>query len=154
MHEYQSNSVPFVTGRIIPGARKCGNNTLCVPVPATRLRSVVVPVNPGTRVMYLVNLMSVPQDPSFSNKVLPEQEGSPLARLLLLASKKKEDGEENYARFVSGDYSVLFPAELKTAWNYASTNHPSPKLEASNQGNETVYSLRHNVQIKLPPYRS
>ena len=84
---------------------------------------MVVPVKPGTRVMYLVNLMSVPQDPdpSFTNKVLPEQEGSPLARLLLMASRKREDGEENDARFVSGEYSVLFPAELKTAWNYAST---------------------------------
>lgn len=76
--------------------------------------------------MYLVNLMSVPQDPdpSFTNKVLPEQEGSPMARLLLLASKKKEDEEENDAPLVSGDYSVLFPAELKTARNYASANHP------------------------------
>ena len=120
-------------------------------MPATRLRSVVVPVNPGTRVMYLVNLMSVPQDPdpSFTNKVLPEHEGSPLARMLLLASRKKEDGEENDARFVSGDYSVLFPAELKTAWNYASTNHPFSKYGAWNQGNKTVYSLRHNVQIRL-----
>jgi len=108
--------------------------------------------------MYLVNLMSVPQDPdpSFTNKVLPEQEGSPLARLLLLASKKKEGGEENDAPFVSGDYSVLlvFPAELKTAWNYTSANHPSSKLEAWNQGNKTIYSLRHNAQIKLPPYLS
>jgi hypothetical protein len=106
--------------------------------------------------MYLVNLMSVPQDsePSFTNKVLPEQEGSPLARLLLLASRKNPDGEENDTRFVPGDYSVLLPAQLKTAWNYASTNHPSSKPEAWNQGNKTVYSLRHNVQIKLPPYLS
>jgi len=74
--------------------------------------------------MYLVNLMSVPQDsdPLYTNKVLPEQQGSPLARLLLLASRKKE--EENDARFISGDYSFLFPAELKTAWNYASTKSP------------------------------
>jgi len=64
--------------------------------------------------MYLVKLMSVPQDPepSFTNKVLPEQEGSPLARLLLLASRKNPDGEENDAYFVPGDYSVLLPAQL------------------------------------------
>ena len=126
-----------------------GNSTLCVPAPATRLRSVVVPVNPGTRVMYLVNLVSVPQDPdpSFTNKVLPEQEGGPLARLLLLASRKKEDAEQDDARLVSGDYSIPFPAELKIAWNYGSTNYPSSKLEAWTQGNKIVYSLRHNIQI-------
>jgi hypothetical protein len=106
--------------------------------------------------MYLVNLMSVPQDPepSFTNKVLPEQEGSPLAKLLLLASRKNPDGEENDAQFVPGDYSVLLPAQLKTAWNYASKNHSSSKLEVWNQENKTVYSLRHNIQIKLPPYLS
>lgn len=144
--------MPFVNRRKRNCGRicaSCGNNTLCVPVPATRLRSVVVPVNPGTRVMYLVNLMRVPQDPdpSFTNKVLPEQEGSPLARLLLLASRKKEDGEENDARFLSGNYSVLFPAELKIAWNYDSTNHTSSNLRP---GIRIVYSLRHNLQIKLP----
>jgi hypothetical protein len=70
--------------------------------------------------MYLVNLMSVPQEPepSLTNKVLPEQEGSPLARLLLMASRKREDGEGAGAPFVSGDYSIPFPAELKTAWKY------------------------------------
>jgi hypothetical protein len=56
--------------------------------------------------MYLVNLMSVPQnpEPSLTNEVLPEQEGSPLARLLLMASRKREDGEGDDAPFVSGDY--------------------------------------------------
>jgi hypothetical protein len=62
--------------------------------------------------MYLVNLMSVPQEPepSFTNKVLPEQEGSPLARLLLMASRKREDEEGDGAPFFSGDCSIPFPA--------------------------------------------
>jgi hypothetical protein len=105
--------------------------------------------------MYLVNLMSVPQDPepSFTNKVLPEQEVSPLARLLLLAARKNPDGEENDARFVPGDYSVLLPAQLKTAFNYASTKHPSSKLEAWNQGNKNcllITSQRTNTTVSVP----
>ena len=97
----------------------CDYNTLYVPVPSTRLRSVVVPVNPGSRVMYLVNLVSVPQDPdaALTNKVLPEQEGSPLARVLLLAARNREEGQEDDGRFLSGDYSVPFPAELVTVRN-------------------------------------
>jgi len=68
-----------------------------ITVPATRLRSVVEPVNPGARVVYLVNLVSVPQDPFAAvtnNKVLPEQGGSPLTSLLLLAARNIEQEEE------------------------------------------------------------
>jgi hypothetical protein len=69
--------------------------------------------------MYLVNLVSVPQDPdaALTNKVLPEQEGSPLARVLLLAARNREEGQEDDGRFLSGDYSVPFPAELVTVRN-------------------------------------
>jgi hypothetical protein len=58
---------------------------------------MVVPVGPGTRVRYLVNLLSVPQDPDMAltnNKVLPEQGGSVLTSLLLLAAKNSAEEEE------------------------------------------------------------
>jgi hypothetical protein len=69
--------------------------------------------------MYLVNLVSVPQDPdaALTNKVLPEQEGSPLTRVLLLAARNKKEGDEDEDRFLAGDYLIPFPGELKTAWN-------------------------------------
>jgi hypothetical protein len=47
--------------------------------------------------MYLVNLVSVPQDPDVAltnNKVLPEQGGSPLTNLLLLAARNSDEEEE------------------------------------------------------------
>jgi hypothetical protein len=58
---------------------------------------VVVPVGPGTRVRYLVNLLSVPQDPDVAltnNKVLPEQGGSVLTSLLLMAARNSNEEEE------------------------------------------------------------
>lgn len=75
-------------------------------MPATRLRSVVVPVGPGTRVRYLVDLLTVPQDPDMAltnNKVLPEQGGSVLTSLLLLAARNsdeevEEEGEDLFFR--------------------------------------------------------
>jgi hypothetical protein len=58
---------------------------------------MVVPVGPGTKVSYLVNLLSVPQDPDMAltnNKVLPEQGGSVLTSLLMLAARNRNDEEE------------------------------------------------------------
>jgi hypothetical protein len=46
---------------------------------------------------YLVNLVSVPQDPDAAltnNKVLPEQGGSPLTRLLMLVARNGEEEDE------------------------------------------------------------
>jgi hypothetical protein len=65
-------------------------------VPASRLRSILMPVSPGTKVGYLVNLVSVPQDPDAAltnNKVLPEQGGSPLASLLMLVANGEEEDQ-------------------------------------------------------------
>jgi hypothetical protein len=48
-------------------------------------------------VVYLVNLLGIPQDPDAAlnnNKVLPEQGGSPLTSLLLLAARNTEEEEE------------------------------------------------------------
>lgn len=122
----RSNRILALCKRTPPCVPKCGRacvcggkNTLHVPAPATRLRSVVVPVNPGTRVMYLVNLVSVPQDPdaALTNKVLPEQEGSPLTRVLLLAARNKKEGDEDEDRFLAGDYLIPFSGELEATWN-------------------------------------
>lgn len=58
---------------------------------------MVVPVGPDTRVRYLVNLLTVPQDPDMAltnNKVLPEQGGSVLTSLLLLAARNSEEAVE------------------------------------------------------------
>jgi hypothetical protein len=58
---------------------------------------MVVPVGPGTRVKYLVNLLGVPQDPDMAltnNKVLPEQGGSVLTSLLLLPARNSDQEEE------------------------------------------------------------
>jgi hypothetical protein len=98
--------------------------------------------------MYLVNLVSVPQDPdaTLTNKVLPEQEGSPLARLLLLAARNKEEGEEDEGRFVSGYYSIPLPAEIVTARNYTAITHLSSKPESKKQGYKIACSLCHNCQ--------
>jgi hypothetical protein len=46
---------------------------------------------------YLVNLVSVPQDPDAAltnNKVLPEQGGSPLTSLLMLVARNNEEEDE------------------------------------------------------------